>query len=65
MTEKVTVQMKGQTFNGQDLISVINILTGFKKPCESSRIHKGITVWLFRELVSGPVLTAIKVRLTL
>lgn len=63
--KKVAVQMKDQAFNNKDCISVINVLTEFKRVCDSLRTHKGAPVWLFREFTNGPALAVIKVRLIL
>lgn len=37
---KVVVQVKDQVFSGKYTISVIIILTKFKRACDSSRIHR-------------------------
>lgn len=62
---KVVVQEKDQAFNGKDFISVVNVLTDFKKACHSSRNHEGAAAWLFRKFMNCPDLAVIKVRLTL
>lgn len=45
--KKVSVQMKDQQFNGQDLISVINVLAEIKRACDYSRILEVAAVYLF------------------
>lgn len=57
--------MKEQAFNGNDSTFKIKFLTEVKQACNSSRIHEGVTVWVFWELMSGPTLAAIIAPLTL
>lgn len=64
MCNNVAVQMNNQTYDGQDLISFINLLTEIMRACDSSQIHEGTAIWLFIEFMSGPTPTAIKARLT-
>lgn len=65
MWKKVSVRMKDKAFYGKDSISVINFLTRFKQACNSSYIHKGAGVWLFRNFINHPALVAIKAPLIL
>lgn len=65
MQKNVPVQIKYQALNEKYSISMINYLTEFKRACDLSRIHEGTAVWLFWELVNGPTLASMKVRLTL
>lgn len=63
--KNVAVQMSDQAFNGKYLISVIKFSTGFKRAGDSLRTYGGAAVWLFREFVNIPALSAIEARLTL
>lgn len=65
MYKKVAVQIKDQTFNGKDHISVIRYSTGFKRACDTSRIHGGSFDFLFKDFMTGPALVFNKVRLDL
>lgn len=65
MREKVAVQLKRQEVSGGGSISVVNVLTEFKRACESSRIHENTDIWLFQEFLNAPALPAIKAQLTL
>lgn len=38
------VEMNGQAFTAQDLISVINVMTELKRSCDCSKIHEGAVV---------------------
>lgn len=65
MRENAVVQMNGQAFNENDASSVIDFFTEFKWVCDSSRIQKGATVWLFWDFMSSLTLVAINVWLAL
>lgn len=57
--------MKEQTFNGKDLIFVINYLTQLRGASDSSRAHEEAAVWLFSAYMSVPALSAIEALSTL
>lgn len=65
MQKKVTVQMKEQTFNGRDSISVIDFMTENKQAWKFSGIYEGATVRLIQEFMNGAVPLTFKERLTL
>lgn len=65
MCKKAAVQMTDLSCNGKDFMSVIYISTDFMQARDSSGKDGGGAVWLFRKLMNGPALAAIKARLSL
>lgn len=63
--KKVAVQMKDQEFYRQDSISVINLLTQFKRALDSSLIYERTAVLLFCAFMSSPALATFNGRLAL
>lgn len=56
--------MKNHALYEQESISVISFMTEFERAPDLYRMHKGATVWLFREFMSSSALATIKGRLT-
>lgn len=65
MYEKCAVQMKDQTSSWQGLFPFVDVLTEFKRACNSMKIYEGSTIWIYRVLMCGHIHAAIKARLTL
>lgn len=57
--------MEEQAFESKDSISVINILTDYKKACSSSGVHESTTARLFIEVINRLFRAAIKERSTM
>lgn len=64
MHKNAPTHIEDQAFNDRASISVVDILTEFKRAYDSSRIVEGTTVWLFREFMNAPALAAVRLQLT-
>lgn len=65
MRKNVAAQMKDEAFNGKNPISIINVLTEFKRVCDWPHVYNSATVWFFRGAMTGLALAAIKVRFSI
>lgn len=65
MRRSFAVQIKNMTFNGKDSVSALTCSNKFRQACDSSPIHKGAIIWLFREFINGRAFATIKTWLTL
>lgn len=61
----MAIQMKNHVFKDKRSLFVINILTDFKRVCDSPSSHECAGVGRFRHFMTGGTLVAIKALFTL
>lgn len=65
LAKRLQVQIKSQTLESFDPISVICFLSNFKLVCDTNRVHKRAAPWLIHFFVKRPAEDALNARIAL